>query len=65
MKEIHEMKGAGRSIRGIAGELAIARNTVRRYLNTPLGPLLTRVTPGAAVASATGTLRLPFRSCIF
>ena len=35
MKEIYEMKGAGCSIRGIAGELGIARNTVRRYLNTP------------------------------
>ena len=31
MKEIYEMKGAGRSIRGIAGELGIARDTVRRY----------------------------------
>ena len=29
MKEIYEMKGAGRSVRGIAGELGIARNTVR------------------------------------
>ena len=29
------MKGAGRSIRGIAGELGIARNTVRRYLKSP------------------------------
>ena len=35
MKEIYEMKGAGRSIRGIAGELGIARNTVRRYLKSP------------------------------
>ena len=34
-KEICEMKGAGRSIRGIAGDLGIARNTVRRYLNSP------------------------------
>ena len=29
------MKGAGRSVRGIAGELGIARNTVRRYLKSP------------------------------
>ena len=29
------MKGAGRSIRGIAGDLGIARNTVRRYLKSP------------------------------
>ena len=35
VKEIYEMKGAGRSIRGIAGDLGIARNTVRRYLNSP------------------------------
>ena len=35
MKEIYEMKGAGRSIRGIADELGIARNTVRKYLKSP------------------------------
>ena len=35
MKEIYEMKGAGRSIRGIAEDLGIARNTVRRYLKSP------------------------------
>ena len=35
MKEIYEMKGAGRSVRGIAEELGIARNTVRRYLKSP------------------------------
>ena len=35
VKEIYEMKGAGRSVRGIAGELGIARNTVRRYLKSP------------------------------
>ena len=37
VKEIYEMKGAGRSIRGIAGELGIARNTVRRYLKVAGG----------------------------
>ena len=31
VKEIYEKKGAGRSIRGIAEDLGIARNTVRRY----------------------------------
>ena len=35
MKEIYEMKGAGRSIRGIAHELDVSRNTVRRYLKSP------------------------------
>ena len=35
MKELYEMKGAGRSIRRIAGEPGIARNTVRRYLKSP------------------------------
>ena len=35
MKEIYEMKGAGYSIREIAEELDIARNTVRRYLKDP------------------------------
>lgn len=32
MKEIYEMKGAGRSIREIARELDVSRNTVRRDL---------------------------------
>ena len=35
VKEVYEMKGAGRSVRGIARELGIARNTVRRYLHAP------------------------------
>ena len=35
VKEIYEMKGSGYSIRDIAGELDIARNTVRRYLKDP------------------------------
>ena len=35
MKEIYEMKGAGYSIREIAEELDIARNTVRWYLKDP------------------------------
>ena len=35
MKEIYEMKGAGRSIRGIAQELDVSRNTVRRYPKPP------------------------------
>ena len=35
VKKIYEMKGAGRSIRRIADDLGIARNTVRQYLNSP------------------------------
>ena len=35
VKEFYEMKGAGRSIRGIAEDLGVARNTVRRYLKSP------------------------------
>ena len=35
MKEIYEMNGAGHSIRGIARELDVSRNTVRKYLKTP------------------------------
>ena len=35
VKEIYEKKGLGCSIRGIADDLGIARNTVRRYLRTP------------------------------
>ena len=31
VKEIYEMKGAGRSIREIARELDVSRNTVRKY----------------------------------
>ena len=40
MKQIYEVKGAGRSIRGIAEDLGIARNTARRYLSLrrPCGP---------------------------
>ena len=35
VKEIYEMEGAGRSIRGVAEDLGIVRTTVRRYLNFP------------------------------
>ena len=35
VKEIYELKGAGRSIREIARELDVSRNTVRRYLKSP------------------------------
>ena len=35
VKELYEMKGAGHSIREIARELEVSRNTVRRYLQSP------------------------------
>ena len=35
MKEIYEMKYAGRSIRGITEDLGVARNTICRYLKSP------------------------------
>ena len=35
VKEIYEMKGSGRSTRGIAQELDVSRNTVRRHLKSP------------------------------
>ena len=35
MKEIYELKGAGSSIREIARELDVSRNTVRKYLKSP------------------------------
>ena len=35
VKEIYQMKGAGYSIRDIARELDLARNTVRWYLKDP------------------------------
>ena len=45
MKEIYEMKGAGRSIRGVADDLGIARNTVRRYPRLRGGRLSSRRKP--------------------
>ena len=35
VKEIYELKGAGRGIREIARELDVFRNTVRQYLKSP------------------------------
>ena len=31
VKELYELKGEGRSIRGIVRELGVSRNTVRKY----------------------------------
>ncbi|MYC08242.1 MAG: response regulator transcription factor [Chloroflexi bacterium] len=38
MREIYELKGKGRSIRGIAEDLGISRATVRKYVRSPGGP---------------------------
>ena len=35
VKESYELKGGGRSIRGIARELGVSRNTVRKYVRSP------------------------------
>lgn len=35
MKDLYEMRGQGHSIRGIARELGVARNSVRKYLRSP------------------------------
>jgi hypothetical protein len=40
VKTLYALHGAGRSIRGIARELGIARNTVRKYLRAPGVPPL-------------------------
>ena len=34
MKELYQMKGEGQSIRGIARELGLSRNSVRKYLRS-------------------------------
>jgi len=39
VKQIYELRGAGRSIRGIAERLGLARNTVRKYLREPGVPV--------------------------
>ena len=38
VKELYELKGKGRSMRGIAGDLGISRNTVRKYALSPEVP---------------------------
>ena len=38
MKELYELKGKGRSMRGIASDLSISRNTVRKYAGSPEVP---------------------------
>ena len=38
VKELYELKGKGRSMRGIASDLDISRNTVRKYARSPEVP---------------------------
>ncbi len=38
VKQLYELKGEGRSIRRIARELGISRNSVRKYLRSPRVP---------------------------
>ena len=35
VKELYELKGEGHSIRRIARELSVSRNTVRKYVRSP------------------------------
>jgi DNA invertase Pin-like site-specific DNA recombinase len=35
VRAMYELKGKGESIRGIARELGLSRNTVRKYLRSP------------------------------
>ena len=41
VRELYELKGKGRSIRGIAGDLGISRATVRKYVRSPEVPKAT------------------------
>ncbi|MBX5468200.1 MAG: helix-turn-helix domain-containing protein [Firmicutes bacterium] len=45
MKQLYELHGAGRSIRGLARDLGIARSTVRKYLRAPDAPTPVRRAP--------------------
>ena len=38
MKQLYELKGEGRSIRAIARDLGVSRNSVRKYLRSPQVP---------------------------
>ena len=41
VRELYELKGKGRSILGIAGDLGISRATVRKYVSSPEVPKAT------------------------
>jgi len=38
VRELYELKGKGRSMRGIASDLGISRDTVRKYVRSPEVP---------------------------
>ena len=38
VKQLYELKGEGRSIRAIARDLGVSRNSVRKYLRSPQVP---------------------------
>ena len=42
VRELYELRAKGRSIDGIARDLGISRNTVRRYLRSPEVPKATQ-----------------------
>ena len=45
MKQLYELKGEGRSIRAIARDLGVSRNSVRKYLRSPQVPRAKEQTP--------------------
>ena len=45
MKQLYELKGEGRSIRAIARDLGVSRNSVRKYLRSPQVPQAKEQTP--------------------
>ena len=52
MKDLYEMRGQGHSIRGIARELSVSRNSVRKYLRSPGVPQTKRRPPRASKLDA-------------
>ena len=73
VRELYEMKGQGRSIRGIARELRISRNSVRKYLRSPgvpkekrrrhRGSKLDR-TPSTSMGGCPTGLRIAWCCCV-
>lgn len=62
MKDLYEMRGQGHSIRGIARELGIARNSVRKYLRSPGVPRAKQRAPrGSKLDAYTGYIEQRLR----